>query len=99
MLIDEANSALDARGTSFPPGIPRSRDSLADYAALGQRELFRGLVEEPDHGTIVFVTHRLEALQWADKVAVLEDGLVTAFGTPLEIQGDVRRVFELSKDD
>jgi len=78
MLIDEANSALDARG---------------------QRELFRGLVQQPGHGTIVFVTHRLEALQWADKVVVIEDGQITAFGTPQETSAEVCRVFDLSKDD
>ena len=72
---------------------------ILSFCYTGQRELFRGLVEEPNHGTIIFVTHRLEALQWADKVAVLEEGLITAFGTPLETQEDVRRVFELSKDD
>jgi len=64
----------------------------------GQRELFQGLVDRPNHGTIVFVTHRLDALQWADKVAVVEDGRISAFGTREETAPDIRRVFGL-KDD
>lgn len=66
---------------------------------IGQRELFRGLVDQPSHGTIIYVTHRLDALQWADKVAIIEEGHITAFGTPKETEQDVRRVFDLSKDD
>ena len=72
---------------------------LCDLLSLGQRGLFQGLVEQPDHGTIIFVTHRLEALQWADKVVVIEDGQITAFGTPQETSAEVCKVFDLSKDD
>lgn len=64
----------------------------------GQRELFQNLVEQPNHGTIVYVTHRLEALQWADKVALMEDGQITAFGTRDETSADIRRVFGLKED-
>jgi len=64
----------------------------------GQRELFQSLVEQPNHGTIVYVTHRLEALQWADKVALMEDGQITAFGTRDETSADIRRVFGLKED-
>ncbi len=65
----------------------------------GQRQLFQGLTERPGHGTIVFVTHRLDALQWADKVAVMENGTITAFGPVPHVISDIRRVFELDNDD
>ncbi|KAF8313494.1 P-loop containing nucleoside triphosphate hydrolase protein [Clavulina sp. PMI_390] len=64
----------------------------------GQRELFENLCKQPNHGTIIFVTHRLEALQWADKVAVVEDGRVTAFGTPSQTKQHVSRIFELDPE-
>lgn len=66
--------------------------------AAGQRDLFQSLVNDPSHGTIIFVTHRLEALRWADKVAVLEEGRITAFGTPDETQAEISRVFGLEDD-
>ncbi|KAF8342027.1 P-loop containing nucleoside triphosphate hydrolase protein, partial [Cantharellus anzutake] len=65
----------------------------------GQRQLFQGLTKRPGHGTIIFVTHRLDALQWADKVAVMENGTITAFGTSSQVISDIRRVFELQDDD
>jgi ABC-type protease/lipase transport system fused ATPase/permease subunit len=63
----------------------------------GQRELFEGLCNDPSHGTIIFVTHRLEALEWADKVAVLENGRITAFGTVTETRADVCRIFDITE--
>jgi len=105
MLIDEANSALDARGKHYLlrirlrlPRVKCSRNPVLSPFS-GQRELFRGLVQQPGHGTIIFVTHRLEALQWADKVVVIEDGQIAAVGTPQETSAEVCRVFDLSKDD
>jgi len=64
----------------------------------GQRELFQNLVRQPNHGTIIYVTHRLEALRWADKIALMEDGRITAFGSRDETRADIRRVFGLKED-
>lgn len=63
----------------------------------GQHELFENLVKDPDHGTIIFITHRLEALQWADRVAIMENGRISAIGTREDMAPNIRRVFEVEK--
>lgn len=64
----------------------------------GQREFFKRLVNRPDHGTIVYVTHRLESLHWADKVAVVENGRIIAFGTPAETATAINSAFGVRED-
>jgi ABC-type multidrug transport system fused ATPase/permease subunit len=50
-----------------------------------QNDFFRELVAREDRGTIIFVTHRLDAVKWADKVALVEGGTITEFGRPEEL--------------
>ena len=60
---------------------------LDDAGQRSVMEAVRKAVTGPRRVTALWVTHRLEELDWADGASFIEDGRVTVSGSP----NDVRR--------
>jgi energy-coupling factor transport system ATP-binding protein len=62
-----------------------------------QRELIdqvRDLVDQ-EGLTVLWVTHRLEELEWADGAVILDQGQIKAQGSPTQIRRELERLFGL----
>lgn len=60
----------------------------------GQRsvlEAVRRLVDGPRRVTALWITHRLEELQWADAVSMMQDGNVVLTSSPKQVMRRIRR--------
>ncbi|KAG8898469.1 hypothetical protein FRB99_007421 [Tulasnella sp. 403] len=62
-------------------------EASSQLDAHAQHALFTRLLSPSNRGkrTIVFITHRLSTVRWADKVAFFDDGKVSEFGTHEEL--------------
>ncbi|WP_172797075.1 ATP-binding cassette domain-containing protein [Devriesea agamarum] len=77
-LFDEPTSALD----------PYAESDLLDFIEseiCGERMAVSGDRRNDSDGTLVLVTHRLSHAARADQVLVVEEGRITASGTPREV--------------
>lgn len=66
----------------------------------GRKEVIRAVraLNQAENITIIFITHYMEEVIYADKVIVMDQGQVAMEGTPKEIFGQVERLKELRLD-
>ena len=74
-----------ARALIRQPDLLVLDDSLSAVDAKTERAIIDNIREIRQDKTNVIVTHRLSAVAEADKVIVLEDGVITEMGTPTEL--------------
>ena len=74
-----------ARALIRQPDLLVLDDSLSAVDAKTERAIIDNIREIRQDKTNVIVTHRLSAVAEADKVIVLEDGVITEMGTPIEL--------------
>jgi ATP-binding cassette subfamily B protein len=75
-----------ARALAADPRVLLFDDATASVDAVTERELFRGIRDASRGRTTLVVSQRVTAVRWCDRIAVLEGGRVTAFGTPAEVE-------------
>jgi len=63
------------------PSVLLLDESTSALDAPSERRLFTNLVERFADKTIVFVSHRISALKWVDRIVVLNSGIVEEQGT------------------
>jgi len=63
------------------PSVLLLDESTSALDAPSERRVFTNLVERFTDKTIVFVSHRISALKWVDRIVVLSDGIVQEQGT------------------
>ncbi|USS88257.1 ABC transporter ATP-binding protein/permease [Fructilactobacillus hinvesii] len=96
MMSKEFAHGTDASGGQWQR-IALARDLYADgqiefldepTAALDPRseqEIYQTFLQQNRHKTVFFVTHRLSAVQYADRVLMLQNGRVTGFASHAEL--------------
>ncbi|NNE83193.1 MAG: ATP-binding cassette domain-containing protein [Alphaproteobacteria bacterium] len=81
-----------ARALLGPPRLLMLDEPNANLDTFGDEALLNALTEAKDAGiTTVVVSHRPALLQKVDKMLVLRDGVVRAFGTPDEVTAGAAR--------
>ena len=74
-----------ARAILRDPAIVILDEATSAVDPESKRLIQQALAEFCARRTTLVVTHRLETLQWVDRVVVLEGGRIEAVGTPEEI--------------
>ncbi|KAG8987147.1 hypothetical protein FRB94_002573 [Tulasnella sp. JGI-2019a] len=69
------------RARRSPPSLILLDEASSQLDATAEHAIFSRLRRRFPKATIVFITHRLETVRWADKVAFFEGGKVTEFGS------------------
>jgi ABC-type multidrug transport system fused ATPase/permease subunit len=75
-----------ARALATDPRVLLFDDATASVDAVTEKELFRGIRAAARGRTTVVVSQRVTSVRWCDRIAVLEDGRVSALGTPDELR-------------
>jgi ABC-type bacteriocin/lantibiotic exporter with double-glycine peptidase domain len=70
-----------ARAVLQHPSLLLLDESTSALDAPSERRVFANLAAHFSRQTIVFISHRIAALQWVDRIFVLNGGLVEAQGT------------------
>jgi ABC-type multidrug transport system ATPase subunit len=102
LLMDELTTFLDSgdqvpahsflAGLSLPQPPPSPLRSPAERAQRGVLEAVRSTVQYSKASvTVLWVTHRLEELEFADGATCMEDGQVIFQGTGLAVQQHVEK--------
>jgi iron complex transport system ATP-binding protein len=82
----ERQLALVARGLAQDPAVLLLDEPAAHLDVRHQLHLFRVIDEVRQHGVAVLaVIHDLQRAAWAQRMALLEDGQITAAGSPAEV--------------
>ncbi len=63
------------------PSVLMLDESTSALDAPSERRVFTNLVERFTDKTIVFVSHRISALKWVDRIVVMNGGMVEEQGT------------------
>jgi ABC-type multidrug transport system fused ATPase/permease subunit len=63
------------------PSVLLLDESTSALDAPSERRVFNNLVERFANRTIVFVSHRISALKWVDRIVVLNGGVIEEQGT------------------
>src|SRR5439155_21289311 len=50
-----------------------------------EKLIFRNLTQHFINGTLIFVSHRVSALEWVDRIVVLDEGAIQEQGTHDEL--------------
>jgi len=84
-LFMRGTTSSSSSSSSTTPTAPAPSLILLDEAssqldATAEHSVFARLRRRFPNATIVFITHRLETVRWADKVAFFEGGRITEFG-------------------
>ncbi|MDR3277031.1 MAG: ABC transporter ATP-binding protein/permease [Treponema sp.] len=74
-----------SRALVCEPDILVLDDSLSAVDAETERRILDGLLEEMRNKTGIIISHRVSTLRYADKVAVLDQGRITEYGSPAEL--------------
>lgn len=74
-----------ARAVLLDPRVLVFDDATASVDAVTEKELFRGIRDAARGRTTLVISQRVSSVRWCDRVAVLEDGRVTALGTHEEL--------------
>ncbi len=86
-----------ARALVMEPRVLIFDDATASVDAITEKDLFRGIRAAARGRTTLVVSQRVTSVRWCDRIAVLEDGVVSAVGTHDELLGSsplYREVFE-----
>ncbi|OYR97862.1 ABC transporter ATP-binding protein [Lactobacillus taiwanensis] len=112
MLAKDFENGTDLSGGQWQK-VALARDLYADgkiefldepTAALdakSESEIYQRFLKENDKKTIFFVTHRLSAVRFADKVLFLDSGKISGFDTHtnlLHTNPKYKEVYDLQKD-
>ena len=112
MLAKDFKNGTDLSGGQWQK-VALARDLYADgkiefldepTAALdakSEAEIYQRFLKENDKKTIFFVTHRLSAVRFADKVLFLDGGKISGFDTHtnlLQTNPKYKEMYELQKD-
>lgn len=76
-------------------------EPTAALDAKSESEIYRRFLKENDKKTIFFVTHRLSAVRFADKVLFLDSGKISGFDTHtnlLHTNPKYKEMYDLQKD-
>ncbi|MCC7138535.1 MAG: ABC transporter ATP-binding protein [Planctomycetes bacterium] len=74
-----------ARAVLLDPRVLVFDDATASVDAITEKELFRGIRDAAKGRTTLVISQRVSSVRWCDRIAVLEDGRVTALGTHDEL--------------
>lgn len=74
-----------ARALVMDPRVLVLDDATAAVDALTEKDLFRGIRSAATGRTTLVVSQRVTSVRWCDRIAVLEDGRVSAVGTHAEL--------------
>jgi ABC-type bacteriocin/lantibiotic exporter with double-glycine peptidase domain len=70
-----------ARGVLKKPSVFLFDESTSALDTLRERRIFANLSQHFGNATLIFITHRIYALQWVDRIVVLDRGVVQEQGT------------------
>jgi len=70
-----------ARAVLQNPSILLLDESTSALDAPSERRVLMNLAQQFSHQTIVFVSHRISALKWVDRIIVLNRGVIEQQGT------------------
>ncbi len=70
-----------ARAVLQNPSLLLLDESTSALDAPSERKVLLSLAQHFPHQTIVFISHRLSALKWVDRIVVLSQGIVEEQGT------------------
>jgi ABC-type bacteriocin/lantibiotic exporter with double-glycine peptidase domain len=70
-----------ARGVLQNPSVFLFDESTSALDALAERRVFANLSQHFGNATFIFISHRIYALQWVDRIVVLNHGFVQEQGT------------------
>ncbi len=74
-----------ARALAMNPRVLVFDDATASVDAVTEKELFDGIRAAARGRTTLVISQRVTSLKWCDRVAVLEQGRITALGTHAEL--------------
>lgn len=74
-----------ARAVLQDPSLLLLDESTSALDAPSERRIFEGLAHYFTNQTILFISHRISALKWVDRIVVLNDGIVEDQGTHEEL--------------
>lgn len=112
MLAKDFKNGTDLSGGQWQK-VALARDLYADgkiefldeptaaIDAKSEAEIYQRFLKENDNKTIFFVTHRLSAVRFADKVLFLDGGKVSGFDTHtnlLQINPKYKEMYDLQKN-
>jgi ATP-binding cassette subfamily B protein len=82
-----------ARALLADPRVLVLDDATASVDAVTERHLFRAIRDASRGRTTIVIAQRVTSVRWCDRIAVLEDGRVTAIGTHEDLlaQSDLYR--------
>jgi ATP-binding cassette subfamily B protein len=74
-----------ARALAMNPRVLVFDDATASVDAVTEKELFDGIRAAARGRTTLVISQRVTSIKWCDRIAVLEQGRVTAVGTHAEL--------------
>jgi len=74
-----------ARALAMDPRILIFDDATASVDAVTEKKLFEGIQAAARGRTTLVISQRVTSVRWCDRIAVLEDGRITAVGTHREL--------------
>ncbi|MDR0569510.1 MAG: ABC transporter ATP-binding protein/permease [Spirochaetaceae bacterium] len=74
-----------ARAVISSPAILILDDALSAVDAETEKRILTALLKERQGKTAIIISHRVSTLRNADKVAVLDNGRITEYGSPAEL--------------
>ena len=76
-------------------------EPIAALDAKSENEIYQHFLRENEDKTIIFVTHRLSTVKYADKILFLQNGRVLGFDTHEKLirsNADYRNMYNLQKE-
>ncbi len=70
-----------ARAVLQDPSLLLLDESTSALDAPSERKVFANLARHFSHQTIIFISHRISALKWVDRIVVLNRGVIEEQGT------------------
>jgi ABC-type bacteriocin/lantibiotic exporter with double-glycine peptidase domain len=74
-----------ARAVLSSPSLLLLDEATSEVDAPAERKIFANLSQRFSSATFVLISHRLEALQWVDRIVVLDQGQISQQGTHEEL--------------